>query len=180
MSRILSTGGGGCYPSMHCRWYPSMPCSRSPGGWYPSMPCRIPDPHLRGKFRGVWLGGSPGHHPRGKLKGIWSRPTAKGEIEGDLVQAHTQGRKLRGIWPGGCLLLGVPAPIGVPAPMGGAWFQGGLLLGGYLLPWGGCLLPGRCLLQEGVWRPSHMIATAAVGMHPTGMHSCYIYFQNSV
>ena len=25
-------GGGGCYPSMHCRWYPSMPCSRSPGG----------------------------------------------------------------------------------------------------------------------------------------------------
>ena len=24
--------GGGCYPSMLCRWYPSMPCSRSPGG----------------------------------------------------------------------------------------------------------------------------------------------------
>ena len=30
---------GGCYPSMHCRWYPSMPCSRgvcsggsAPGG----------------------------------------------------------------------------------------------------------------------------------------------------
>ena len=23
---------GGCYPSMHCRWYPSMPCSRSQGG----------------------------------------------------------------------------------------------------------------------------------------------------
>ena len=30
VSVILSTGG--CYPSMHCRWYPSMPCSRSPGG----------------------------------------------------------------------------------------------------------------------------------------------------
>ena len=27
---ILFTGG--CYPSMHCRWYPSMPCSRSQGG----------------------------------------------------------------------------------------------------------------------------------------------------
>ena len=35
-SVILSTGGGipaclaagGCYPSMHCRWYSSMPCSR--------------------------------------------------------------------------------------------------------------------------------------------------------
>ena len=24
-------GGRGCYPSMHCRWYPIMPCSRSPG-----------------------------------------------------------------------------------------------------------------------------------------------------
>ena len=24
--------GRGCYPSMHCRWYPSMPCSRSRGG----------------------------------------------------------------------------------------------------------------------------------------------------
>ena len=43
----------GCYPSMHCRWYPSMPCSRSPGGVY--------------------------------------RPTPKGEVEGDLVQAHSQG-----------------------------------------------------------------------------------------
>ena len=36
-------------------------------------------------------GGSPGPHPRGKLRGIWSRPTPKGEVEGDLVQAHTQG-----------------------------------------------------------------------------------------
>ena len=26
VSVILFTGG--CYPSMHCRWYPSMPCSR--------------------------------------------------------------------------------------------------------------------------------------------------------
>ena len=44
-------GWGGCYPSMHYRRYPSMPCSRSPGRgegvcypsmhcrWYPSMPC---------------------------------------------------------------------------------------------------------------------------------------------
>ena len=36
---------GGGYPSMHCRWYPSMPCSRGvcyPSmhcRWYPSMPC---------------------------------------------------------------------------------------------------------------------------------------------
>ena len=28
--------------------------------------------------------------PWGKLRGTSSRPTAKGEVEGDLVQAHTQ------------------------------------------------------------------------------------------
>ena len=32
VSVILLTGGGGCYCSMHCRWYPSIPCSRSLGG----------------------------------------------------------------------------------------------------------------------------------------------------
>ena len=53
----LSTGGG-CYPSMHCRWYRSMPCSRSRGGCYPSMPCsRSPEggvsrPTLKAKVEG--------------------------------------------------------------------------------------------------------------------------------
>ena len=45
---------GGWYPSMHCRWYLSMPCM------------------------------SPGPHPRGKLRGLaWgvSRPTPRGEVE---------------------------------------------------------------------------------------------------
>ena len=23
---VCPVNGGGCYPSMHCRWYPSMPC----------------------------------------------------------------------------------------------------------------------------------------------------------
>ena len=53
--------GGGCYPSMHCRWYPSMPCSRSPGRWVSQHALQV------------------------------SRPTAKGEVEGDQVQAHSQG-----------------------------------------------------------------------------------------
>ena len=44
-----------------------------------------------GSLRGSGWGGSPGPHTRGKLRGIWSRPTAKGEVQGDLVQAHTQG-----------------------------------------------------------------------------------------
>ena len=38
----------------------------------------------------------PGPHPRGKLRGIRSRPTLKGGIEGDQIQAHTQ----RGNWWG--------------------------------------------------------------------------------
>ena len=60
---------------------------------------------------GIWSWRRPGPQPRGKLRGIWSRPTPKGEVEGNLVQAHTQGEswgesgpgphprgKLRGIW----------------------------------------------------------------------------------
>ena len=35
----FSSHGGGCYPSMHCRWYPSMPCSRSLGGLVPGGAC---------------------------------------------------------------------------------------------------------------------------------------------
>ena len=42
----------------------------------------------------------PGPHPRGKLRGIRSRPTPKGEIEGDQIQAHTQGGNSRGSDPG--------------------------------------------------------------------------------
>ena len=51
-----------------------------PGGGvlYPSMSCRFPGPLLRGMLRGIWPGGIP-------------RPTPKGEVEGDLVEAHTQG-----------------------------------------------------------------------------------------
>ena len=94
-----------CYPSMHCRWYPSMPCSRSPGGCYPSMHCRwYPSMHCRwypsmscsrswgggipaclagfqahtqgGSLGGSVFGGSPHPQPRGKLRGIQSRRTA--------------------------------------------------------------------------------------------------------
>ena len=44
-----------------------------------------PQAHIQG---GSWGGSGPGPHPRGKLRGIWSRPTPKGEVEGDLVQAQ--------------------------------------------------------------------------------------------
>ena len=52
-----------------------------------------PGPHPRGKLRGDqiqahtqggnWGGSDQGPHPRGKLMGIRSRPTPKGEIQGD-------------------------------------------------------------------------------------------------
>ena len=105
----LSTVGG-YYPSMHCRWYPSMPCSRSPG------------PHQRGKWRGIWSrpttkGKLRGIWSRptpwgGALRGIWSRPTPKGEVEGDL--------------PGECLVLVGACSGGCLVP-GGAWSWGCLV-----------------------------------------------------
>ena len=42
-------------------------------------------------------GPPPGPHPRGKLRGIRSRPTPKGEIEGDQIQGPHPRGKLRGI-----------------------------------------------------------------------------------
>ena len=86
-----------------------MPCTRSPGGWYPSMPCRFPGPHPRGSLGpSSWGGGcgeSPGPQPRGKLRGIWSKPTPKGEVEGDLARgdacsggACSGGVCSRGVW----------------------------------------------------------------------------------
>ena len=35
---------GVCYPSMHCRWYSSMPCSRSPGGGAAPGGCLVRHP----------------------------------------------------------------------------------------------------------------------------------------
>ena len=59
-----------------------------------------------------------------------------------------------GVWSWVCLLRGgVPVPRGVPAP-------------------GGCLLPGGCLVWGGAWWRTPQMATAASGMHPTGMYSC--------
>ena len=63
-----------------------------------------------GLRRRVSSGGvSPGPHPRGKLRGIWSRPTPRGEVEGDLARV-------------GCVLLW-------DACSGGCLLQGGLLWG---------------------------------------------------
>ena len=71
---------------------------------------------------------------------------------------------LGGSGTGGCLALVGCLVWGVLSP-GGVWSGGCLVLGG---AWsGGCLTPGGSGGD-----PPPRTATAADGMHPTGMHSC--------
>ena len=69
VSMILFTGGW--YPSIHCRWYPSMPCSRSLGGGIPACLARF-QAHTQGGVKGSGRGGFQVH--------TWgvSRPTPRG------------------------------------------------------------------------------------------------------
>ena len=115
--RCVSVHGGVCYPSMHCRWYPSMPCSRSlMGGVVSQHALQVSRPTPKEEVEGDLAGGSPGPHPRGKLRGIWSRPTAKG----DLVQAHTQGESWGGSgWGGGVCSRVCACSRGVETPRDG-------------------------------------------------------------
>ena len=143
----LSTRGGlGWYPSMHCRWYPIMPCSRSTGGWYPSMHCRFPGAHPGGKLRGILPGGSlQAHTQGGSWGGIW--PWG--------LQAHTEGGSWgesgQGVW-------------GVSRPTPKGEVEGDLTGES----------PGPHLSQHALRQTPPPTATAAHGTHPIGMHSCFI------
>ena len=74
---------GGWYPSVSCRWYRSMPCSRSPGGvCYPSFHCRWhPSMHCNRSPGGVlvWGGLLPGEGSA-PVGGVccWGGSAAKG------------------------------------------------------------------------------------------------------
>ena len=104
------------------------------------------------------------------MRGIRSRPTPKGEIEGDQVQAHTQvgngGGSDPGPHPRGKLrgIRSRPTPNG---EMEGDQIQAPTPTPGSRHP------PPADTPQE--------TATAADGTHPTGMHSCneIILFQNA-
>ena len=95
--------GGSVYPSMHCRWYHSMPCNKSTGrgcvsqhalqqvsgGCIPA--CLAAGIQEGGMSRptpkgGNWGGSDPGPHPRGKLRGIRSMRLVCILLEGILVQ----------------------------------------------------------------------------------------------
>ena len=74
------------------------PCQGDPPPAKEISSCQGDPPLLR---RPPCLGDPPpGPHPGGKLRGIRSRPTPKGEIEGDQIQAHTQGGNSGGSGPG--------------------------------------------------------------------------------
>ena len=73
----------GCYPSMHCRWYLSMPCSRSPwggGGMVSQHALQVVSQHAWGLARGLQAH-LPGPHLGGVSRptpGEVSRPTPRG------------------------------------------------------------------------------------------------------
>ena len=92
----LSVCPGG-YPSMHCRWYPSMPCSRS-GGGYTSMPCRFPGPHPWGKLRRIWPGWVSRPTPKGEVERIWPGWGSPGPYPGVVYPSMHWGRPPKG-WP---------------------------------------------------------------------------------
>ena len=116
----------------------------------------------------------PGSHLGGKLRGIRSRPTAKGEIEGDQIQAHTKGGNSGGSDPGPRgKFRGIrsrPTPKGeIESDQIQAHIQGG--------NWEGSD-PGphpRGKFRGIRFRPP-LMTTAAGGKHPTGMHSCLARF----
>ena len=83
-------GPGGCAWSWGgCLVLGGLQAHTQGGNWGGSGP----GPHPGGN----WGGSDPGPHPRGKLRWIRSRSILKGEIEGDEVQAHTQGAYWGGI-----------------------------------------------------------------------------------
>ena len=73
---------------MHCRWYPSMPCSRSWGGGVTQHALQVSRPTPRWEVEGSGQGGSPGPHPGGV-----SRPTPGGCIPA-CPEAAPPGRLL--------------------------------------------------------------------------------------
>ena len=73
--------------------------------------------------------------------------------------------------PGGCMVLGGAWSRGVHGP-GGAWSQGVHGLGVHGLGGGAWSL--------GAWWRPPPTATAAVGTHPTGMHSYLVMFSTKI
>ena len=133
--------------------------------------------------RGVCSRGvsAPGAVCSGGSVAFWSRPTPKGEIDGDQVQADTQGGNWGGSGPGPhprVKLRGFRSRLTLKGEIEGdqvqAHTQGGNWGGSDLGPhprgnWGGSdpglrpTPPETQTVAYGQW---------VAGTHPTGMHSC--------
>ena len=129
--------------------------------------------HTQGGSLGGSGWGSPGPHPGGKLRGIWSRPTPKGEVEGDLARGVSA---LGGACSTGCLLWeGLSAPgWGVSAP-GGLWRppHDGYCCGQYISYWNAFLF----IMYFAVSESSHLVFNwKAFYLRTTKMLRWRLYF----
>ena len=75
---------GGWYPSMHCRWYSSMPCSRSPGRVISQHALQVSRPTPRGEVEGSGGVGSPDPH----LGGAKSIIFKASQLHGSFLMLH--------------------------------------------------------------------------------------------
>ena len=153
------------------------------GGSWGVWPGGISRPTPWGKFRGLALGGLQAHTLGGLQAHTWggvSRPTPMGSLRGLAweVSGQHQGGAW-GVWPGGS-----PGPH--PGGSWGVWPEGGCP-GPH--PGGVSRLTPRGLQAHtwGVFEHAlrqmppptthpQLTATAAGGMHPTGMHFCLKIF----
>ena len=114
LSVILFTGGGGAIPACIAGGIPACLAAGLQGGGIPACLAGFQAHTQGGKFRGIWLGGV-------------SRPTPKGEVERDLVQAHSQGGSWGGSgWGGTCSRAGVCVETPVTATAAGGTHPTGM------------------------------------------------------
>ena len=139
---------------MHCRWYPSMPCNRSPGrGCYPSMHCR-------------WYSSMP-----------CSRSLGGGAAPGGVCSSGVCSWGRGVVWSSGLVTFSLKVAFWLKVvfcyglqvwPSGKAfWYWGSLLTDPF----------NQKAIAEGHTRmafcyPPQQTATVADGLYPTGMHSC--------
>ena len=161
---VCPQGGGGVgrFPSMPCRWYPSMPCRSPRGRGVSQHALQVSRPTPKGELEGSGWGDVFRPTPRGQVEGSGlggsPGPHPGGEVEGSGwgSPGHTTGGVTR------------PTPEGVSrlTPRG---------VGGLQAHTGEEVYPSMHWGRP----PLHLMATAAGGTHPTGMHSCFLKISRS-
>ena len=191
------------YPRMHCRWYPSMLCSRGVS----QHALQVSRPTPRRKLRGLARGGLQAH-----TWGIGVSPAHTQGVYPSIHWGRTPWWLLRAV----CILLEcvLVSQASVILSMGGGgmcgrgcawgrghvwwrghlWWRGHVVKGAFVVKGGMCgeggvwqkggvcgegghaWQRGACVAKGGVHGRGHAwqeTATAVDGTHPTGMHSCF-------